>query len=72
MFREVGLDEPPAELVLDELCDRKKEGERHLHADHTIPIAERPDLRLDLENLRTRCNSCHSAKTYREIARRDR
>jgi hypothetical protein len=28
----------------------------------------RPDLRLDLDNLRTRCNTCHSAKTMRETA----
>jgi hypothetical protein len=31
-----------------------------------FPIAARPDLRLSLDNLRTRCNACHSAKTMRE------
>jgi len=40
-----------------------------LHADHQVPIRERPDLRLDLDNLRTRCDRCHLAKTKRECAR---
>jgi 5-methylcytosine-specific restriction endonuclease McrA len=52
--------------VLDELRDRHNRGERHLHADHQIPVADRPDLRLDLDNLRTRCDGCHRAKTVRE------
>ena len=39
----------------------------HLHADHQIPIEQRPDLRLDLDNLRTRCNRCHNAKSMREM-----
>jgi 5-methylcytosine-specific restriction endonuclease McrA len=39
-----------------------------LHADHQIPVVERPDLRLDLDNLRTRCDRCHRAKTVRETA----
>jgi 5-methylcytosine-specific restriction endonuclease McrA len=66
VFREVGLGDPPTERVLSELRDRHNRGERHLHADHQIPIEERPDLRLDLDNLRTRCDGCHRAKTVRE------
>ena len=58
--------------VLAQLRARFHRGERHLHADHQIPIEERPDLRLDLDNLRTRCNLCHAAKTMRESVRRDR
>ena len=65
-FREAGLGPPPAEQVLDELRCAFARGDRHLHADHQIPIEERPDLRLDLENLRTRCDGCHRAKTMRE------
>jgi hypothetical protein len=41
-------------------------GEKHLHGDHDTPIQDRPDLRFDLDNYRTRCNECHSAKTMRE------
>jgi 5-methylcytosine-specific restriction endonuclease McrA len=65
-FRQFDLGPPPVEQVLAELLERFNIGERHLHADHQIPIADRPDLRLSLENLRTRCNACHSAKTMRE------
>src|SRR5450432_1855172 len=65
-FRQFGLGPPPAEQVLAELRERFRQAERHLHADHQIPITVRPDLRLDLDNLRTRCNTCHNAKTMRE------
>src|ERR1019366_3556302 len=71
-FRRYGLGAPPTERVLAELRDRHNRRERHLHADHQIPIEERPDLRLDLDNLRTRCDGCHGAKTMRESVRRDR
>lgn len=72
IWREVGLGLPPAKQVLEELRRAFARGERHLHADHQIPIDERPDLRLDLDNLKTRCDKCHRAKTARESARRDR
>ena len=65
-FRNFGLGSPPADQVLAELRDRFARNERHLHMDHQIPITIRPDLRLSLDNLRTRCNSCHRAKTFRE------
>ena len=65
-FRRYGLGEPPTDRVLAELRDRHNRRERHLHADHQIPIEDRPDLRLDLDNLRTRCDGCHRAKTVRE------
>ena len=68
VFREAGLEVPPAQEVLNELRRAFARGDRHLHADHQIPIADRPDLRLDLDNLRTRCDSCHRAKTVRESA----
>jgi 5-methylcytosine-specific restriction enzyme A len=64
--RRFELGPPPVDQVLAELRERFGRGERHLHADHEIPIEERPDLRLVLDNLRTRCNGCHSAKTMRE------
>src|SRR6266567_5534430 len=66
LFREADLGDPPTEIVLAELRTRHNRGERHLHADHQVPIAERPDLRLDLDNLRTRCDACHRGKTLRE------
>ena len=31
--------------------------------DHIIPIAQRPDLRLDPTNLRGLCDTCHSRHT---------
>ena len=65
-FRQFDLGMPPTAKVLQELRERFHQGETHLHADHQIPIEQRPDLRLDLDNLRTRCNRCHNAKTMRE------
>jgi 5-methylcytosine-specific restriction endonuclease McrA len=65
-FRLFDLGPPPVEQVLAELRERFSQGEKHLHADHQIPIHDRPDLRLSLDNLRTRCNACHGAKTMRE------
>jgi 5-methylcytosine-specific restriction protein A len=34
--------------------------------DHIIPIAERPELRLDPSNLRAACKPCHDRRTARE------
>jgi 5-methylcytosine-specific restriction protein A len=36
------------------------------HADHIVPVAERPDLRYDVSNGACRCRACHSRKTIRE------
>jgi len=66
--RGFGMGAPPTDLVLAELRHRHNRGERHLHADHQVPIRGRPDLRLDLDNLRTRCDRCHLAKTKRDCA----
>lgn len=60
------LDEPPLDVILEELRRRYNRNDRHLHADHQIPIERRPDLRRDLDNYRTRCNECHGAKTLRD------
>lgn len=65
--RRLGLGDPPVEYVRHELRERLNRGERHLHADHEIPIAVRPDLRLDLDNLKTRCDRCHNRKTMKEL-----
>lgn len=65
-FRQFDLGPPPVEQVLAELRERFSQGEKHLHADHQIPIHDRPDLRLSLDNLKTRCDACHRAKTMRE------
>ena len=32
----------------------------HIHIDHVIPISERPDLALELRNLRPLCQCCHN------------
>ena len=66
VFREAGLDEPPAAEIVEELRSAFNRGERHLHADHQIPIEERLDLRLVLDNLKTRCDRCHNRKTATE------
>jgi len=67
IFRQTGLGIPPIEQILDELRKSYNEGDRHLHAEHELRIEERPDLRLDLENLKTRCNVCHNLKTSNEM-----
>lgn len=67
MWRRAGASGlPPREAVLEDLRRAFARGEKHFHADHQIPIEERPDLQHDLDNLRTRCNVCHSKKTNRE------
>lgn len=66
MCREAGIALPPKDVVLEELRVAFARGARHLHADHEIPIEQRPELRLALANLRTRCDRCHNAKTARE------
>lgn len=46
--------------------DCKDEGKlnmTNLEVDHIIPIGVRPDLRLSLDNLRTRCRRHHKLKT---------
>ncbi len=72
VFRGMGLGDPPTAAVLKALSEAFARGDRHLHADHEISIAERPDLRLVLDNLKTRCDTCHRAKTMREMMARDR
>ena len=41
------------------VCGKK----RQAHADHIVPIAERPDLRYEVDNGQCLCHSCHSRKT---------
>jgi hypothetical protein len=64
--RTYGLEEPPTSVILEELRKRWHANLRHLHGDHDVPIEQRPDLRLDLDNYKTRCNECHAAKTLIE------
>jgi 5-methylcytosine-specific restriction protein A len=70
LHRRLNLGPVPVERVLDELRRRYNRGDRHLHADHIIPIEERPDLRLALDNLATRCDHCHNARTMRMLNKR--
>jgi 5-methylcytosine-specific restriction endonuclease McrA len=46
------------------VCGRKREA----HADHIIPVAERPDLRYEVANGRCLCDSCHSRRTSSDRA----
>jgi 5-methylcytosine-specific restriction endonuclease McrA len=62
-----GLDEPPPAVILDALRQAYNRGERHLQADHIVPIEVREDLRLDLDNYATRCSRCHNIKTARGL-----
>jgi 5-methylcytosine-specific restriction endonuclease McrA len=67
MYERLGIPElPPAKAVLEELRVRKLRNERHLHGDHVRTIDERPDLRLTLDNIATRCDRCHAIKTAKE------
>jgi 5-methylcytosine-specific restriction enzyme A len=61
-FRRFELGSAPVERVLAELRERFSRGEKHLHADHQIPIEQRPDLRLVLDNLRTRATAATARK----------
>ena len=51
--------EPLCEDCLDEGIVNAE----HLEVDHIIPIAVRPDLRLNVDNLRTLCRQHHKRKT---------
>ena len=62
---EHGLDEPNTEVILEDLRRAYHRGDRHLQADHIIPVDVRPDLAHDLDNYATRCNQCHNAKSKR-------
>ena len=65
--RLAGIEAPPAEVVLEELRRANVAGERHIHADHTVPIEGRNDpQRLDLDNVQTLCDTCHRRKTMKE------
>lgn len=58
-----GIETPPTDVILDSLRNAYRNGDRHLHGDHIIPIEDRPDLRLSLDNYATRCSDCHNWKT---------
>ena len=44
------------------VCGKKREA----HADHIVPVSERPDLRYEVSNGQCLCVSCHSRKTCAE------
>src|SRR5216684_1850416 len=50
------------------VCDPDNVGNRapSEHADHIIPVSERPDLAWDMDNLQGLCPACHSHKTATE------
>lgn len=58
-------------LRTDPLCESCKPQGRvslALEVDHKIRISERPDLRLDWDNLQSLCETCHDAKSAAERA----
>lgn len=57
-----------AKLMADPLCeDCMKAGhtEAANEAHHILKVATHPELRLDMDNLRSLCKSCHSKRTSR-------
>jgi hypothetical protein len=62
MAREAGVAMPPMNRILDELRMRFADHRKHLHADHLVPVDRAPELRLDLGNLATRCDSCNVSR----------
>jgi 5-methylcytosine-specific restriction protein A len=44
-------------------CGRVCGSKREAHADHIIPVVQRPDLRYEEANGQCLCHSCHSRKT---------
>ena len=63
-YQHMNLGAIPVERVFDELRQRANNGQRHLHMDHIQTIEDRPDLRLMLDNVATRCNVCHNKRSY--------
>jgi 5-methylcytosine-specific restriction endonuclease McrA len=47
-------------------CSRILYRKGEAHADHVIPVSQRPDLRYDTANGQTLCASCHQKKTNSE------
>lgn len=50
-------------LAVRPFCERCGEQEGRLHVDHKIEVKDRPDLRLDWDNLQTLCQACHNKAT---------
>jgi hypothetical protein len=44
-------------------CSRICASRRQAHADHIVPVVQRPDLRYEVTNGQCLCASCHSKKT---------
>ena len=44
------------------VCKRPKGAGYRLHVDHILPLKQRPDLALTLENLRVLCQSCDNKR----------
>jgi len=51
-------------------CGRICGNKREAHADHIIPVSQRPDLRHEVSNGQCLCHSCHSRKTCAESIRK--
>ena len=51
---------------LCEHCLRENKITPATEVDHIIPIQQRPDLALDINNLQSLCKPCHSRKTAQE------
>lgn len=67
-YREMGEGLPATQTMLDILRARHRSGQRHLDADHIVPFALHPELRLELSNIQTLCdNPCHKAKSRNEM-----
>jgi 5-methylcytosine-specific restriction protein A len=66
MYERIGAGVPDTLLVMEELRARQQAGGLHLQGDHIQTIADRPDLRLDVGNIATRCSRCHAKRTARE------
>ena len=50
-------------------CEHEGQSKRAEEVDHVIPVKQRPDLLLSVDNLQSLCRRHHALKTHKEHGR---